>query len=255
MTLRPEERLIVAVDPKLRNNDGNRIYSTREATIAHLWEQANSACAELKGTGVVVKFNTSFRVLGYPLLDTCAEAGLRIFLDGKFFDIKNTVLNDLAFWGLYDHIDICTLAEKIDPATFAEGKVLMPNTVFCPVSPLTDLDNVDLLRWYDRDRTDEAKDFFLRTKKLVGADGLICSPSDIQHGYEGMAATRQIICPSVRNANDPVDDNSKHALTPAEAIRAGAWRIVAGRPTQDPQTGLVSRPRVDAMIGQIETAA
>lgn len=69
-----------------------------------------------------------------------------------------------------------------------------------------------------------------RNAKLAGCDGVVCSPQELvllddQPELQGL----EKITPGIRSPEDPPDDQ-RRTMSPREAIRAGATRLVIGRP-------------------------
>ncbi len=223
----PQQRLVIGCDPKFTTN------MNRQKMIDECKKKLDFCCEKLGPLGVTCKVNTIFRILGNDAIAQVQQAGLGVFLDGKFFDIENTIKNDLMFWSTFgDTIKICTLAEKIKPKIYSAASQLMSDTIFCPVGPLTDLTNEDFRVWYgsEYDRVRAVKKFLHQSCELKGARGVVCSPLDIKHGPDDLQSKRVIITPGIRRSSDPTDDNSPNAMAPREAIEAGASYLVVGRP-------------------------
>ncbi len=73
---------------------------------------------------------------------------------------------------------------------------------------------------------------FARMAQLAGADGLICSPHE---AALLLHARRELLlegnCPGIRPEWSLVEsDDQARVMTPAKAIKAGAKRLVIGRP-------------------------
>lgn len=164
-------------------------------------------------------------------LDLAAElvaAGKKVFLDLKLHDIPMTVerataaVSGLGATYLTVHAYPQTLAAAVKGAGTSGLKVL-------GVSVLTSMNDADLA----------AAGYGLGVNDLVrrrarqayeaGAAGLICSPLDIALVKETVGEGLEIITPGVRPAGSDAGDQ-KRIMTPADAIRAGASRLVVGRP-------------------------
>jgi orotidine-5'-phosphate decarboxylase len=214
------ERLIVAADRKFDPEAGIDI---REQAREFL----STICTELGPLGVTIKINTIERILGVEALEFIREAGLKCFLDLKLFDIGNTLMNDVAWIRGYDPL-ILTVAERTKPKAFREIQDALPNTLVLPVGPLTDLDNEDFEHFGEKNRTKAVTAFFRRVWKNH-VKGAICAPIDIGLAPEGFRRNATFVTPGVKPAWIPTDNNSSNALTPQEAIIAGADAIVVGR--------------------------
>ncbi|MCB1367131.1 MAG: orotidine-5'-phosphate decarboxylase [Rhodobacteraceae bacterium] len=167
---------------------------------------------------------------GLALADELKQAGKRVFLDMKLFDIGATVQAAVAGLARYNldfltvHGDPSVVRAAVKGRGDSETKILA-------VTILTSLDRADL----DAALIKPGKigDLVVERAALAfaaGADGVIASPQEaalIRALPE--AAGRLIVTPGVRPAGSDKGDQ-KRIATPAEAIRAGADHIVVGRP-------------------------
>jgi orotidine-5'-phosphate decarboxylase len=85
----------------------------------------------------------------------------------------------------------------------------------------------------------------------VGCQALVCSPLEAA-SLRGLLGRRvELLCPGVRPAQAGADDQARVA-TPAAAMRAGASRIVVGRPiTRAPDVGAAARAVRDEALAAI----
>jgi orotidine-5'-phosphate decarboxylase len=158
------------------------------------------------------------------------DAGKRVFLDMKLFDIGATV--EAATRGLAQY-DLDFLTVHGDPhvvraAVRGRGDAA---TRILAVTVLTSLDRADLdaamiaggdVGAVTVERARRAFD--------AGADGVIASPREAAAIRAlPQADGRLIVTPGVRPAGAATNDQ-KRVATPAEAIRAGADHVVVGRP-------------------------
>jgi orotidine-5'-phosphate decarboxylase len=75
-----------------------------------------------------------------------------------------------------------------------------------------------------------------------GCQALVCSPLEAAALRARLGPSVELVCPGVRPAGPPVDDDQARVATPAEAIAAGATRIVVGRPiTRSDDVGAAAR--------------
>ncbi len=158
------------------------------------------------------------------------EAGKRIFLDLKLFDIANTV--EAAVRGLAAqsldfltvHGDPHVVRAAVEGKGGSEMKILA-------VTILTSLDRADLDAGLMQagDVADLVVERAARAFE-AGADGVIASPREaaaIRALPE--AEGKLIVTPGVRPSGSARGDQ-KRVMSPAEAIAAGADHIVVGRP-------------------------
>ena len=187
---------------------------------------------------------------GLDLARALVAEGRQVFLDLKLHDIPATVerataaVSDLGATYLTVHAYPQTLAAAVKGRGASKLKIL-------GVSVLTSMNDADLA----------AAGYGLGVADLVrrrarqayeaGAAGLICSPLDIALVKEAVGEGLEIITPGVRPAGSAADDQ-KRIMTPGEAIRAGAARLVVGRPiTAAPDPRAAAR----AIVAEIAAAA
>ncbi len=158
------------------------------------------------------------------------EAGKRIFLDMKLFDIGNTV--EAAVRGLAaQQLDFLTVHGDPHVVRAAQEGKGGSDMQILAVTILTSLDRADLDAGLIR-AGDIGELVLERAARAfeAGADGVIASPQEaaaIRALPE--AAGKLIVTPGVRPAGAALGDQ-KRVATPAEAIAAGADHIVVGRP-------------------------
>lgn len=212
-------------------------FSDCSNTIAALLKAQNELDAVLKalyGTGITLKGNTIFRLLGATSLQQIEDAGLNIFLDFKLFDVQSTIANDASWIRLCKAVKILTVSEHIHPSAFVALASTLPNVLIAPVNPLTDLTDVQFEERGEVSRAHATSAFFSRVVKLP-AKALVCSPKDLRYGPAGFKNGRTIITPGIRPELKKFegDTNAVNALTAQGAIRAGADILVAGTMLRD----------------------
>jgi len=182
----------------------------------------------------------------------------KIFWDGKFDDIPNTVAGashgatrmHVAMFNIH-----CTAGRKaMEAARKAVDNLLIPGTSrpkILGVSLLTSLGYEDLIDMGFKDRCypgafsgEGLKERYkLDIQSIVrqlahlakdcGLDGVIASPQEITAIREECGPDFLIVTPGVRPEWAAVGDQ-KRVMTPAEAIKAGADYLVIGRPITKP---------------------
>ncbi len=167
---------------------------------------------------------------GLALAMELKEAGKRVFLDMKLFDIGATV--EAAVRGL-SQFDLDVLTVHGDPQVVAaavEGRGGSDLKILA-VTVLTSLDRGDLdaMMIAPGPVADIARER-ARRALAAGADGVIASATEaaaIRALPE--AAGRLIVTPGIRPRGAALGDQ-KRVAGPAEALAAGADHIVVGRP-------------------------
>ena len=167
---------------------------------------------------------------GFKLAESLKQAGKKVFLDLKLFDIGNTIENTVKNLRFLD-VDFLTVhgdPQVVRSASQARGN---SNMKILAVTLLTSLDRQDL--------TDSLiisgsiSDLVARRAKnafLAGADGVIASPNEVKKIRAlKEAAGKLIVTPGIRFIGGPVDDQ-KRTSDPLVAFENGADFIVVGRP-------------------------
>jgi len=228
MNLRPEERLIVALD------------------VAG-FAQAEAIVDRLRPTVTFFKIGSQlFTACGPRALELVKKSGGRVFLDLKFHDIPNTVASAVAAaCGL--GVDIINLhaaggfltmeaAVKAASETCTLGPGSRP--LLLGVTVLTSLDDESLVEVMGvKGLTVSQQVLHLANlSKSAGLDGVVASPQEIAMIRQHLGPEFVILTPGIRAGESSADDQKRFA-TPAQAIVAGADFIVVGRPitkAQDP---------------------
>ncbi|MFA6553933.1 MAG: orotidine-5'-phosphate decarboxylase [Candidatus Paceibacterota bacterium] len=222
--LTPAERLIVAADFK-PGQPWEKFYG-RVGVRSQVLALANS----LKGTGVYLKVNSALRACGYDLISEIQSCGLRVFADLKLYDIGETLSTDGILLKEAKPELLTTVCSAGVLAMQALKKEL-PDTEVLGVTVLTSLNGADVQKIYSSDIG--ATVLMLAKHALVaGIDGWICSPKEAST-LRTLSDRMSINTPGIRPtwAIVPGDDqNPERIMTPAKAIKAGADRIVIGRP-------------------------
>ncbi len=222
-TLTPAERLIVAADFKPDPKQGQG----RDWTIMKVIRLAQS----LKGTGVCLKVNSALRACGYTLIKQIHEEGLKVFADLKLFDIGETLSTD----GILlkeAKPELLTTVCVAGVTAMQALKAELPDTEVLGVTVLTSLKDADTQAMFTCS-TEEAVMRFAQVAADAKIDGLISSPKEAEVLRAKFGIVLSLNTPAIRPtwAIVPGDDqNPERIMTPAKAIKAGADRIVVGRP-------------------------
>lgn len=160
------------------------------------------------------------------------EAGGRIFYDGKFKDIPNTVAGaskavaklGVDMFNVHASGGVEMMRAAVDNK--GESKVLA-------VTVLTSLSEEDAHSIYGAPSKGKVIEF-ARWAKIAGIDGLICSPQELQvlgkqKELDGLLRVTPGVRPEWASAGD-----QKRIMTPGEAVKAGADYLVIGRPITKP---------------------
>ena len=186
---------------------------------------------------------------GLPLVRHLADMGKKVFLDLKLHDIPHTVE---AATARLAHLGATYLTVHAYPQTMAaahrgrKGSDLK----ILGVTVLTSMAQNDVL----------SAGYSLALGALVERratqameaeiDGIICSAADIAGVRANLGDALEIITPGIRPKGSAIADQ-KRVMTPGEAIRAGASRLVIGRPILE---ALDPRAAAEAVIEEIAAA-
>ncbi len=230
--LTPAERLIVAADFKPKDT---RPYVPTNGQKDHWRNEVKSqvlALADsLKGTGVYLKVNSALRACGYDLIGEIQSRGLRVFADLKLIDISETLSTDGALIREAKPELLTTMCVAGLTAMQAL-KAELPDTEVLGVTVLTSLKDADTQAMFTCS-TEEAVMRFAQVAADAKIDGLISSPKEAEVLRAKFGVILSLNTPAIRPtwAIVPGDDqNPERIMTPAKAIKAGADRVVVGRP-------------------------
>ena len=159
-------------------------------------------------------------------------SGRRVFLDLKYHDIPTTVsraVREAAELGVSMLTIHASGGGKMMRAATDAARSANPNLLVLAVTVLTSLDENDLNRIGIRGCV---ADHVLRLSALAlagGCHGVIASPLETSELRRELGPGFEIVTPGVRPTGVGHGDQAR-VTTPAEAIAAGASRIVVGRP-------------------------
>ena len=167
---------------------------------------------------------------GPDIVQRVRDTGAEVFLDLKFHDIPNTVAKAVASAARLD-VQLLTvhasggtaMLRAAQKASGQNGPLVLGVTV------LTSMDESDLAELgISKSPADQVR-HLAKLATAAGLHGLVCSPMEIAPLREILPAEIQLVTPGIRPAGADAGDQ-KRVLTPAEALAAGANRLVIGRP-------------------------
>lgn len=216
MTLKPEDRLVVAADFK---GDSESVR-----------KKALELATGLQDLEVYLKVNSALRACGYDLINEIHAYGLRVFADLKLYDIPETLATDGELLRKV-RPEIVTAACACGARSLtALRDALPPDSEILGVTVLTSMDEGEVDIVFGT-RTKDAVGCLASVAESAGLRGLVCSGHELAYLREHYGDTFTFTVPGIRPAWASVaNDDQRRTMTPAEAIRAGADRIVVGRP-------------------------
>jgi orotidine-5'-phosphate decarboxylase len=179
-----------------------------------------------------------FTAAGPSVVRSLRERGLRVFLDLKFHDIPATMAGACASAaGLGVElitVHACAGAEGLQAAQRAAGDAaaragLAPPTLLA-VTVLTSWDPADFASQLGIGESLEQRVGRLaRLAAEAGISGAVCSPLEVRRLRHCHPEPFVLVTPGIRPAGSGHGDQ-RRVMGPADAIRAGASRLVIGRP-------------------------
>jgi orotidine-5'-phosphate decarboxylase len=175
---------------------------------------------------------------GPSILDYLKQHQKKIFLDLKLHDIPNTVAGACRAAGRYG-VDLLTVhaangrvglkaAQTAVVEGAAQAGVEPPQVI--AITVLTSLSARELA--FDLKIPLELPEYALQMALLAqesGLGGAVCSPQEAAQLRQICGDDFLLVCPGVRPKGAMLGDQQR-AMTPAEAIAAGANHLVIGRP-------------------------
>ena len=151
-----------------------------------------------------------------------------IFYDGKFFDIKNTLVESVN--SLKDlNVDYATvhLLNGLDALKAANQAAQKINLKLLGVSVLTSFSDEDLEALGFNNKVEEQVKRLVKIAMDSDIFGIICSPLEVKM-VKQIAPKLKCFTPGIR-MNDLKDDQ-KRTMNANEAIKAGSDCLIIGRP-------------------------
>ncbi len=173
-----------------------------------------------------------FTAEGPGIVRDLVSSGRKVFLDLKFHDIPNTVaaaVRSAAELGVSMLTVHAAGGSKMLRAAVEAAGSSAAKPMILAVTVLTSMSDSDL---HEIGVSGEVLEQVLRLGSLArsaGCQGLVASAHEARQLRRELGEDFEIVTPGVRPAGSAAGDQARVA-TPAEAIQAGATRIVVGRP-------------------------
>ncbi len=179
-----------------------------------------------------------FTSTGPGILEELKARKKRIFLDLKFHDIPNTVAGACRAAARYG-VDLLTihatngtdtLKAAVDAVKEGAAQAGVKPPQLIAITLLTSISSRQLA--FDLKVPLELPEYALQMALMAkdsGLDGAVCSPQEVGQLREVCGDEFLLVCPGVRPTWAEKGDQ-KRALTPSQALKAGANYLVIGRP-------------------------
>ena len=200
-------------------------------------EEARELAGRLAGKVGWVKVGmTLYYAEGPAIVAAMHEAGFRVFLDLKLHDIPFQV-HGAARAASLAGADILSIHGLGGSAMVGEARAgveeaaseRVERTRLVAISVLTSMDARALAETGITCPVGEEVARLARLAVGAGSDGIVCSPQEASAMRALLGPEALIVTPGVRPAGAATDDQRRVA-TPAAALKAGASKLVIGRP-------------------------
>ncbi len=220
------------------------------------FKKAKNFVDELYPTVKIFKVGSElFTIAGPEAVKMIKAKGAGVFLDLKFHDIPNTVAKAVKATAKLQPIMLNIHASggaDMIKAASASIKSLPKDKrpVLLAVTVLTSIDKSTLRKLGVSRSPIKQVVYLAKLAKTCGANGIVCSPKEIQAVRQSCGKKFIIVTAGIRPAGGSSFDQ-KRIATPAWAIKKGADFIVVGRPitkTRNPKKA------AEEIIEHIKTA-
>jgi orotidine-5'-phosphate decarboxylase len=151
-----------------------------------------------------------------------------IFYDGKFFDIKNTLIESVkSLKNLNVSYATVHLLNGLDALKAANQAAQEINLNLLGVSVLTSFDNEDLENLGFHNKVEDQVKKLIKIAIEANLYGVICSPLEIKMIKE-ISPKLKCFTPGIRMGN--TKDDQKRTMSANEAIKEGSDCLIIGRP-------------------------
>ncbi|BDU50877.1 orotidine-5'-phosphate decarboxylase [Haliovirga abyssi] len=181
-----------------------------------------------------------FTAVGPEIFKVIKENNGKIFADLKYHDIPNTVASaarvlvrhgveifNVHATGGFEMINMTAKAIKEE----AE-KLGINRPKLLAVTVLTSLNDEDLKSLKINETTSDYVIDLAKLAKSAGADGVVCSPNEVEQIKKELGKEFITLTPGIRPLWS-VKGDQKRVMTPAQAVKNGVDYIVVGRPIRN----------------------
>jgi orotidine-5'-phosphate decarboxylase len=202
-------------------------------------EEAKELVSELKDYVGTFKVGLQlFSSVGPDVIKLIHDEGAKIFFDGKFHDIPNTVAkasanlvkHGVSFFNIHIQGGSKMITSSIKLARETAKKYGLPKPTILGVSLLTSFGQRTLTEELKVNMNiDDYVSSLAKLAKSSGLDGIICSATDVPKFKKECGEDFIVLCPAIRPTWSVVNDQIR-VVTPSDAVRAGVDYMVVGRP-------------------------
>ena len=174
---------------------------------------------------------------GPKVIDMIHQKNQHVFLDLKFHDIPNTVAKageeatklEVSMFNLHALGGLEMMRKTVEASKARAKELGIPKPMILAVTILTSMDEDTLKEVGIQGPIIQEVEKLALLAMKAGVDGVVASPHEIGIIRQQCGKNFLIVTPGIRLPSEKKDDQ-KRALTPKEAIAAGANYLVIGRP-------------------------
>ena len=193
-----------------------------------------------------------FMNAGPQVLEIFQERDLKVFFDGKFLDIPNTVAKasaavarqGVAMFTVHASGGKKMLTAASRACADVAGEKNIRSPLILGVTVLTSLDQHALS--YELNVNGTVTDQVVKLACLCkesGVNGIVASAEEVIHLRDALGKAITIVTPGVRPIWADVNDQSR-VVTPAQALNYGSDYLVIGRPITDAKDRKTAAKRI-----------
>ena len=175
---------------------------------------------------------------GFEVIKMIHELGGKVFFDGKFHDIPNTVArasanlvkNDVSFFDVHIKGGSKMLTTTVKLAGETAKRLGKRTPVILGVTLLSSFGQKTLTQELNVNMNiDDYVDGLAKMAQDAGLDGVVASASEVPAIRREREEAFIIVCPAIRPTWSVVNDQVR-VVTPTDAIHSGVDYMVVGRP-------------------------
>ena len=213
------ERLIVAADYQ------------PEGSWKAAYRKVLSLAEALRDLDVYIKVNSVLRAAGYRLIWDLHELGLKVFADLKLIDIPATLEMDGQLLKEFGPEIVTVMCQEDNHGMAAFKQAVSTSTEVLGVTELTSAGPKEQSHEFSQRLHAKVLQVAFKAQS-AGLDGIVLPPTVVGHIAARSDLQLSLNSPSIRPTSLGVvdDDDQRLVMTPTEAIRNGAHRVIIGRP-------------------------
>lgn len=180
--------------------------------------------------------------VGIHIVRDILDVGGKVFLDGKFMDIPNTVAGaskavtrlGVCMFNIHTLGGLEMMKRAFNASREEASRIGREHPLVLGVTVLTSIDQAKMnLEMGVPGSIEHQVVHLAEMAQQAGLDGVVASPQEIEAIRKNVSNNMIIVTPGVRPVWSAIQDQ-KRIMTPSEAINRGASYLVIGRPITNP---------------------